>query len=103
MAEAMTNVRGFMNGKTAEDLKTDLLLLFGVVKGLEIIGEAAYKLTNEFKELHPATPWGMIIGLRHVLVHGYYQVRPEEVYLIVKNDLPLLMTQLETYLKEFSS
>lgn len=103
MAEAITNVRGFIHGKTADDLKTDLLLLFGVVKGLEIIGEAAYKLTNEFKERHPATPWGMIIGLRHVLVHGYYQVRPEEVYLIVKNDLPLLMDQLEAYRKEFSS
>lgn len=43
MAEAIENVRSFMDGKTAEDLKCNLLLLFGVVKGLEIIGEAAYK------------------------------------------------------------
>lgn len=93
-------VQEFMTAKDPEDLKNDRLLLFGVVKGLEIIGEAAYKITNEFKGNHPATPWGMIIGLRHVLVHGYYQVRPEEICLIVKNDLPILKPQIEGYLKE---
>lgn len=101
IVESITNVQGFMDGKSVEDLKNDLLLLFGVVKGLEIIGEASYKLTNEFKALHPSTPWGLMIGLRHVLVHGYYQVKPEEVYLIVKNDLPILLNQVRAYLGEF--
>lgn len=101
IVEAITNVQEFMDRKSPEDLKNNLLLRYAVFKGLEIIGEAAYKLTNQFKEQHSSTPWGMIIGLRHVLVHGYYQVRPEEVALIVKNDLPLLKSQIEAYLKEF--
>ncbi len=44
---------------------------------LEIIGEAAYKLTNEFKEDNPDLPWRKMVGMRHVLVHGYNNVSPE--------------------------
>ena len=74
--EAIANVFEFMEGKTVDDLTNDKLLFYGVVKNVEIIGEAAYMLTNEIKDQHPATPRIDIVGMRHVLVHGYYTASP---------------------------
>lgn len=58
--EAIANVYEFMEGKTVNDLTNDKLLFYGVVKNVEIIGEAAYMLTKEFIERHPSTPWIVI-------------------------------------------
>lgn len=80
----------------------DPVLYYGYVKLLEIIGEAAYMLTLEFKETHPQTPWKKIVGMRHVLVHGYYQISSEAVKDVVENDLPVLRPQIEAYIKELS-
>lgn len=74
---------------------------FGIIKLLEIIGEAAYKLTKEFKESHPQTPWIHIINMRHILVHGYYIINKEDVVKTIKEDLPELNNQIKEYLKEF--
>jgi len=77
--EHIDRAEQFMQGKSLEDLEKDVLLRYAVVKCLEIIGEAAYMLTLEFKENHPQTPWNVIIKMRHVLVHaycvGYYKKR----------------------------
>lgn len=72
--------------------KRDGILYFSVVKNVEIIGEAAYMLTQEFKDAHPDTPWKIIIGMRHFLVHGYYEVDPDEVWNIIDKDLAPLLT-----------
>ena len=77
------------------------LAYFGIVKLLEIIGEAAYKLTIDFKTSHPETPWKYVIGMRHVLVHGYYQINREDVFKTIRDDLPILRNQVVRYLKEF--
>ncbi|MDE6533600.1 MAG: DUF86 domain-containing protein [Muribaculaceae bacterium] len=74
---------------------------YGAVKLLEIIGEAAYKLTNEFKMAHPDTPWKYIVGMRHVLVHGYFQISKDNVIRTIREDLPSLLKQTERYLREF--
>jgi uncharacterized protein with HEPN domain len=100
---AIENINRFIEGKSAEDFLIDSLLYFGVIKNLEIIGEASYMLTNEFKEAHPATPWKYIVSMRHILVHGYYQVDPDEVWETINNDLSTLLTQVNTYIEELSS
>lgn len=74
------------------------LSYFGIVKLLEIIGEASYKLTNRFKELHPETPWRYVVGMRHVLVHGYYQINREDIFKTIREDLPILRDQIEKYI-----
>lgn len=76
------------------------MLYFAVVKNIEIIGEAAYMLTKEFIESHLQTPWKYIIKMRHILVHGYYQINPEQLYNVYQEDLPLLAPQIEKYIKE---
>ena len=68
---------------------------------MEIIGEAAYKLTKEFKDLHPETPWKRITDMRHILVHGYYQINKEDVIKTIRENIPELNNQINEYLKEF--
>ena len=100
MLEHIDRATQFMNGKTLADWERDTLLRYGVVKCLEIIGEAAYMLTLEFKDAHPQTPWRIIIKMRHVLVHGYYSIQMPIVWDIVKNDFPVLRPQIVEYIKE---
>lgn len=99
--ESIDNVFEFMEGKTIDDLTKDKLLFYGVVKNVEIIGEAAYTLTKDFISNHPDTPWIDIIGMRHVLVHGYYTASPLFIWDTYKNDLGLLKSQIESYISEF--
>lgn len=100
IAISISNIKNFLKGKTAEDFLLDAMLYFAVVKNMEIIGEAAYMLTHDFKDSHPDTPWRDIINMRHILVHGYYQVDSKEVWSSIKNDLPILEKQIEKYLEE---
>ena len=83
-----------------ESLTQDVLIYYGVVKSIEIIGEAVYKLTHDFKNAHPQTAWEDIEGMRHVLVHDYYNILPERVLHVIENDLPPLKAQIEQYLSE---
>ena len=76
------------------------MLFYATVKNIEIIGEAAYKLTQAFCREHPDTPWEFIMKMRHVLVHDYYQIKPEEVWNVVQDDLHPLQEQVARYLAE---
>lgn len=100
MIDAINNVNEYMSDKTEEDLTKNSMLFFAVVKNIEIIGEAAYKITTGFKESHPSIPWRQIIAMRHILVHGYYQVTTSEVFNVYENDLHDLLKQLKIILEE---
>lgn len=103
MLEHIDRAEQFMHGKSLEDLQNDAMLRYAVVKCLEIIGEAAYLLTLEFKESHPQTPRNVIVKMRHVLVHGYYSIQMPIVWDIIQNDFPALRPQIEAYIKEEQS
>jgi len=60
------------------------------------IGEASYKLSKEIKETNNNIEWDAIIGLRHVLVHGYYQIMEERLWRIIQKDLLPLKEQIQT-------
>lgn len=78
------------------------MLYYAIVKNLEIIGEAAYMLTPDFKESHADTDWKDIINMRHILVQGYYQIDSRIVWATIKNDLPPLLKQIEGYLQDMT-
>lgn len=96
--QAIDNINEYMAEKSQEDLRSNSMLFYAVVKNVEIIGEAAYKLTHEFTEAHPEIPWRQIIAMRHILVHGYYQVTASEIYNVYKQDLASLRSQISSYL-----
>lgn len=66
-----------------------------VVRRLEIIGEAVKNLPPEFKKKYPDIPWRDIADTRNILIHEYFGVNIERVWLVVKNDLPDLKKKLE--------
>jgi len=70
--ESIDYIIEFISEIEFENFLKNKMLQFAVVKNLEIIGEASYKLTNDFRENHPEIEWKKIIAMRHILVHGYY-------------------------------
>lgn len=68
----------------------DPILYHGLVKHVEIIGEAIYMLSKEFKTQHKEVEWQPIEDLRHILVHDYYRVNPNLLRPIVEKDVPAL-------------
>lgn len=98
--EAIDRILGFADGKTIEQLKADNLRYYGIVKNIEIIGEASYMLTRAFRLKYPETPWEFIAKMRHILVHDYYQIDTKEVYKVIQKDLRPLREQVSRYLAE---
>ncbi len=64
---------------TQESITADAIKFYGYVKLIEIIGEATYKLTKEYRAQHANIPWKMMEGMRHVLVHDYYMISPAKL------------------------
>ena len=85
--EAIDNIIEFVEDKSFEVYQQDKLLRFAVIKNLEIVGEAAYLLTKDFKSKHNSIEWADIIGMRHILVHGYYQIRDEIIWASIETEL----------------
>jgi len=73
------------------DEKTQL----AAVHCLEIIGEAAAKLSREFHDQHPGIPWAEIVGMRNRLIHDYFEVDMELCWRTLTRSVPALMRQLE--------
>ena len=61
-----------------------------VIRNLEIIGEAAKRISEDYRAAHPEIPWRALAGLRDVLIHQYEGVELERVWVIVEKDLPPL-------------
>ena len=100
--ESIDYIIDFSKGISLDDFKKDKKLQFAIIKNVEIIGEASYMLSNEFRKQHPEVSWRKIIHLRHVLVHGYYQIKPEMIWEIVQKELLTLKVQIQTlYNREY--
>ncbi len=98
--EYICKIEEAAKGYTFEQFNDDAIRFAAISYYTMIIGEAAYMLTKEFKESHPATPWRQIEGMRHHIVHGYFQVRKDMLWNVIQNDLQPLKTQILQYLAE---
>ncbi len=72
----------------------DELVHTWMIHHIQIIGEAASKLTPTFRKTHPQVPWSQIITMRHVLVHDYLGIDLGEVWAVVERDLPSLKKEI---------
>ena len=70
-------------------------MLLALVKDVEIIGEAASRVSAETRMEWPDIPWLDIVAMRHRLTHGYFDIDPDIVWSTVTDDLPPLIAQLE--------
>ena len=102
MLTAIGNVEEFTKDVSKESFVNSKLLFFAVVKNIEIVGEATYMLTKEYKQSHPSIPWLVIEKMRHVLVHGYYKIKPSQLWGTIEKDIPELKPYIEKYRDELS-
>ena len=98
MLDAAKEAMSFVEGRTRADLDRDRLLELGLVKEIEIIGEAAVSVTEAARALLPQIPWLDIIGMRHRLVHAYFDINLNVLWRTVQEDLPPLVAALEDIL-----
>jgi len=99
MFDATQEALAFTSNKTRSDLDSNRMLSLALVRLFEIIGAAAAGLSEGFKKQHSDVPWKQIIGMRHRLIHGYFDVDLDIVWQTITNDLPMLQKQLAQILK----
>lgn len=93
--EAAREAIEFTKDRNRADLDIDRKLNLSLVRLLEIIGEAARGISQEFREANPDLPWNKMVGMRDRLIHGYFDVNLDVVWETVTEDLPGLVSKLE--------
>lgn len=95
MIDATEEVLSFIYRKTEIEFRKDRKLILSSIKEIEIIGEAASKISPDFKKQHPEIPWDEIIRTRNRLIHGYFDINLNIVWKTVARDLPDLAKKLK--------
>lgn len=101
--DAISNMEKFIEGVTKEDFLHNVEKQYAVLRGLEIIGEAAKNISRELKKKYPHVPWKEIAGMRDKLIHQYFGVNLDLVWETLKTKLPELKNQILIMLKETRS
>ena len=96
MYDAAMEAVTFTNGRTRLDLYKDRQLVLSLVKEIEIIGEAASKVSESAKQEYPDIPWRDIVAMRNRLIHAYFDINLDIVWSCVQKELPDLITSLKS-------
>jgi uncharacterized protein with HEPN domain len=100
---AIHRTQEFTVNLTDDDYLGSLLIQSAVERQLEILGEAARRLSDEFRQAHPEIDWRRIIGLRNILIHCYDEIRQQTIWTTVISELEPLLAQLEILLSSLSN
>jgi len=94
IADSISAIEEYTNAIMEEGFYSNRLVQDAVVRRLEIIGEAAKNIDDDFKSKYPEIPWKKIAGMRDIIAHGYFGVKLERIWDTVKQDLPRLKKQI---------
>ncbi len=83
-----------------EDFTQNPLHIRAFARSLEIIGEAAKNLSNDFREKYPEIPWKEIAGMRDMLIHEYFGVDYTIVWKTIRQDIPILQDKINQILED---
>ncbi len=100
MIEAAEAVSEFTAGRKAADLASDRMLLFAVLRAIEILGEAASKISPATRAIGAAVPWKQIVATRNRLIHGYFDIDHAIVWKTATEEIPDLLAQLRLLVEE---
>jgi uncharacterized protein with HEPN domain len=103
MFDAITRIEKFRGGLKREEFMENEVVQSAVVRQLEIIGEAAKRISDKTKRSRPEIPWKRIAGMRDRLIHRYFDVDFNEVWKVVEEDLPRLKNVVNNMIKQFST
>lgn len=94
MLKAIARIRRYVGRKRRVGFLRDALLQDAVIRNIEIVGEAAGRISPELGARNPGIPWREIVGMRHRLIHGYLEVNLDTVWQVIERDLPALERSL---------
>ena len=95
MLDAALAIKEFTAEMNYDQYIYDKRTSMAVERAVEIIGEAARNITEDFKQVHPEIPWAGIIGQRNVLAHKYFALKHERVWIVVTEYIPDLIDKLK--------
>lgn len=95
MLDMARKARELTVGRSRADFDRNEVLRLALRHLIQIIGEAASRVSAEYRSAHPEVPWGEIIGMRHRVVHDYLGIDDEVVWATVTRDLPELIRIVE--------
>lgn len=98
MVDTANKAIRFVQGLTREDFNNNELLRLSLTHLLQVIGEAARRVSLEFRAAYPQVDWKAIVGMRSKVVHDYLNVDEDIVWDTVMNELPTLLNELERIL-----
>lgn len=96
MIDAAESALRFINRRQRADLEQDEMLSFALVRAVEVIGEAASKVTAEGRADLPGVPWAAVTGMRNRLIHAYFDINLDILWATVEQALPTLLRQLKS-------
>lgn len=99
--DAMDTVEEYLQGVDEEKFKNTRLIQDGVIRQIEIIGEAVRRISKDIRKTYPEIPWQDDAGMRDKLIHGYFGADIENVWDTAREDLPILWAQALKILKDF--
>ena len=91
-----------VKGKTRADLDADRQLNLSLVRLVEVVGEAAGRIPDDFRARYPQVPWRQIVGMRHRMIHDYDVIDFDILWAVLQQDLRPLIEQLEAIVREGS-
>jgi len=100
MIEAIQTAAEFVSGRQAADLDTDRMLLFALVRAIEVVGEAADKVSDELRLHAPDIPWNMIVSMRNRLIHAYFDIDRDILWKTATIELQALLPRLQTLISK---
>jgi uncharacterized protein with HEPN domain len=103
MLESAREAKSFAEDRSRQDLETDRQFALSVVKLLEIVGEAAGRVSPDTQSQALEIPWAEIVGMRNRLIHAYFDIDLDRVWTTLTNDLPPLIESLERLLGRATS
>lgn len=101
MLESARLIREFTAGLKIEDYLKDRKLQLAIERSLEIIGEAARRISENFQESHQEIPWRKIIAQRNVIAHEYGEIRHERIWTVITVNIPELIEKVEPIVKKY--
>ena len=98
MLDAARQAQSFAEGENRGSLENDRKLVFALLKAVEVIGEAASQISKDTRKTFPLIPWADVIGMRHRLIHAYFDINLDILWNTIAKDLPPLIGLLEEIL-----